>query len=325
VLQGKNLYVGTSQGFLSSFDVSSDGSVVFEDRQPDSISSSVGIGQVSYDQDGQSRTLVFYGDDGGTFHARNVDDQRGAAWPDVDLGSPITGPALVRTEYVIVATDDGVLYKLRGSDGTELGRYPTEGTVEGGFDPPIAGADGTIYAVTGEGVVKLIDEETMDEICEVGSVAGAATTNVMVANGQWFFGNASSAVSAYEAGTCSSSPIPSYQIDVPVTSTPPIADGIMWAPADGLILPLNVSDGQFASTAIDLGGTVTSPPIIVGGYVLVGVSGSQNELVAISIADAEIAWRFQLPQSLRTRPVVGDGVIIVATDQELIAIAVPAA
>lgn len=325
VLQGKALYVGTSQGFLSAFDVDNTGSVIFEDRQSDAISSSVSVGLVSYDQGGQSRTLVFYGDQSGAFHARNVDDARGQAWPAVDLGSAITGPPLIRTDYVIVATTDGVLYKLEGSTGEEIGRYPAEEPVETGFAEPIAAANGTIYAVTGDGVVKVIDEETLTEICEVTGAAGAAVTNVMIVESQWFFGSATTSLRAFEEGTCSSSPIPAYQIDVPVSDTPPIQDGVIWAPADGLILSLNLDDGQGTYVPTNLEGTITSPPIVAGQYLLVGVSRSgQNELVAVSTDSGEVAWRFGLPQPLRTRPVVGDGLIVVATDLELIAIAAPA-
>jgi outer membrane protein assembly factor BamB len=323
VMQGKALYVGTSQGFLSAFDVDNSGSVIFEDRQRESISASVEVGQVSFGQDGQGQTFVFYGDDSGVFRARNVDDASGQAWPAA-LGSPVTGPPLVRTEYVVVATEDGVLYKLRGSDGSELARYPAEGVVDGGFAEPIAAADGTIYAVTGSGVVKLIDEEAMSEICEVASSAGAAVTNVMIADDKWLFGSATTALFAYNAGTCGSSAIPAYQIDVPINDTPPITEGVIWAPADGLILSLNVDDGQGAFVPTNLEGTITSPPIVAGRYLLVGVSrAGQNELVAVSTENGEVKWRFRLPQPLRTRPVVGDGLIIVATDLELIAIAAP--
>ena len=92
------------------------------------------------------------------------------------------------------------------------------------------------------GVVKVIDEETMTEICEVAAAAAPATTNVLVAEEQWLFGSATTALFSYRDGTCGSSDIPAYQIDVPITDTPPITDGVIWAPADGLILPIGAAD-----------------------------------------------------------------------------------
>ena len=80
VLQGKALYVGTSQGFLSAYDVDNLGSVIFEDRQGDDISASVVVGQVSFGQDGQSQTFVFYGDDSGAF------ERYGVGGSHVDVG-----------------------------------------------------------------------------------------------------------------------------------------------------------------------------------------------------------------------------------------------
>ena len=122
--------------------------------------------QVSFDQGGQSRSFVFYGDEDGVLYMRNIDDSRGVAW-EADLASPITGPPLVRTDYVVVATTDGVIWKLAGSNAELIQRYPEEGTVEGGLVGSLASADGVIYARTDDGRVLLIEEETMTLRCEV--------------------------------------------------------------------------------------------------------------------------------------------------------------
>jgi hypothetical protein len=131
VLQGKALYVGTSIGRVYSVDIDNLGSLIFDD-DAESIVAPMVVDQVSFDQGGQSRSFVFYGDDDGVLYMRNIDDSRGVAW-EVPLGSPITGPPLVRTDYVTVATEDGVIWKLAGSNAEVLARYPEEGEVEGGL------------------------------------------------------------------------------------------------------------------------------------------------------------------------------------------------
>jgi outer membrane protein assembly factor BamB len=76
---------------------------------------------------------------------------------------------------------------------------------------------------------------------------------------------------------------------------------------------------------VSLDGQITGPPVIAGEYLLIGaVRAGENEVVAIRLSDGSEAWSFPLDGTLRTRPVVGDGVVIVATDQGATAIALPA-
>ena len=255
-----------------------------------------------------------------------MDDGRGLAW-DTPLDSPITGPPLIREDHLIVATVGGVIYRLSGFDGTVIERTPEENPSEPqvGFEGAMAAADGILYIRTTDGRILLIDEETFEVQCEAAGRVGAAVTDPLIAGDRWFIGTATTAVFAFNKGTCSSvNEQPAYQIDTPIDFSAPIGDGVMWNAADGLLVALNVADGQFAFTAVDLRGTVTSPPIIAGDFALVGVvSAGTHELVAVSRLDGTVQWRFPLGRELSTRPVVGDGLIIVATDTELIAIAAP--
>jgi outer membrane protein assembly factor BamB/tetratricopeptide (TPR) repeat protein len=324
VLQGKALYVGTSIGRVYSFDIDNEGSLIFDDDAERIVAPMV-VEQVSFDQGGQSRSFVFYGDDDGVLYMRNIDDSRGVAW-EADLGSPITGPPLVRTDYVVVATAEGVIYKLAGSNAEALARYPEEGVVEGGLTGSLAAGDGTIYARTDDGRVLLLDEESMTLNCEVAMGAAQAVTDPLLAEGRWFIGTATTAVFSFEDGSCSSGGgIPAYQVDVPIDFSAPVVDGVMWNAADGLLLSINLSDGQLSFTPSNLEATVTSPPVVAGDYVLVGATRSgRHELVWVDRSTGLPVWRFPLDLPLSTRPVVGDGVIIVATDTQLIAIAAPA-
>ena len=247
---------------------------------------------------------MLFSTEDGVLTMRNLDDTRGVAW-DVDLGTPTVGPPLVRLDYVIAATEDGILYKLRGSDGAEIGRFPVEGSVEGGFVQPIAAADGVIYVAAADGVIKLIDEETMTEICQVQLGAGAAGTDPSHhrPEGRWFVGTSTTAIFAYEQGACSSSGgIPAYQIDVQIGFAPIIVDGVMWTAADELFLPIDISNGT-AEFVVPLEATITSPPVAVGDLILVGAtSGSSNELIAISRSQREAVWRWPLEGALKPGP-----------------------
>lgn len=321
VLRGRYLYLGDREGWIYGLDVSLGGSSVFQSQLAGAVDVSVAVEPVSFDQDGQSRTLVFAGDDRGNLLVRNVDDTRGEVFR-TNLGSPITGPPLVRAESMIVATADGVLFDLNPVDGTELRRFPAEGAVEGGFSGPLAAADGTIYARTGEGAVLVIDEATFIEICPVFSPSARATTHPVIADGRWYVGSSAGNIRMFNAGSCSDAGIGSLQIDTPVNHAPVIADGVLWAAADAVLLPLDVESGQGVGFAAPAGGTITAPPVIAGDSVLFATDA--GDLVAVARADGTELWRVKFGSLIRTRPIVADGLIIITTDRgDVFALAAP--
>lgn len=321
VLRGRGLYVGDSEGWTYGLDITLGGSATFESQLAGAVDVSVAVEPVSFDQDGQSRTLVFAGDDRGNILVRNVDDTRGEVFR-TNLGSPITGPPLVRAESMIVATTDGVLFDLNPVDGTELRRFPAEGSVEGGFAGPLAAADGTIYARTSEGAVLVIDEATFTEVCTVFSPSARATTHPVIADGRWYVGSSARNMRMFNAGTCSDAGIGSLQIDTPVNFAPAVADGILWAAADAVLLPLDVESGQGVGFAVNAGGTITAPPVIAGDSVLFATEA--GDLVAVARADGTELWRVAFGSPIRTRPIVADGLIIVTTARgDVIALAAP--
>lgn len=321
VLRGRGLYLGDSEGWIYGLDVMQGGSAVFESQLAGAIDVSVAAEPVSFDQDGQSRTLVFSGDDRGNILVRNVDDTRGEVFRS-NLGSPITGPPLVRTESMVVATAEGVLFELNPVDGAELRRFPAEGAVEGGFSGPLAASDGVIYARTGEGAVIVIDEATFTEICTVFSPSARATTHPVIAAGRWFVGSSSRTVRMFNAGGCSDAGTGSLQIDTPVSLAPVIADGVLWAAADAVLLPLDIETGQGIGFAVNAGGTITAPPIVAGDSVVFATEA--GDLVAVSRADGTELWRVAFGSPIRARPIVADNLIIVTTARgDVVALAAP--
>lgn len=321
VLRGRNIYVGTSEGILYGLDTNA-ASSVFESHLDGPLGVSPAVEQVAFQQDAQGKVLVFAGDETGTLLVRNVNDTEGEVFR-LPLGSPITGPPLVRSTSLIVATADGVIHDLLPSDGTEQRRFPAAGVEEGGFVGPLAAADGFIYAVTGTGAVVVIDEASFEEVCREDSGAARATTHPVVADGRWYVGTSSRTIRSFGAGGCSPAGIGSYQIDTPVNFAPVVVDGVLYAVADAVLLPLDVESGQGVGFVMSVGGAFTSPPVVAGDLILVATEG--GDLVAFRIGDGSEAWRFPIGSALRTRPVVANGLVLVATARgELIAIAAPA-
>jgi hypothetical protein len=322
VLRGRGLYLGDSEGWVYGLDLLQRGGTVFESRMAGAIDVSPTVEQVDFGQDAQGKVLAFGGDDRGNLLVRHVNDTEGEVFTR-NLGSPISGPPLVRAVSLIVATQEGVLYDLLPSDGTELRRFPEEGTVEGGFEGPLAAADGVIYARTGEGAVIVIDEATFTEICTVFSPAARATTHPVVAEGRWYVGTSARSVRVFGVGGCSDSAVGSLQIDTPVAFAPVVVDDVLWAVADAVLLPLDVTTGQSIGFVVSVGGAFTAPPLIAGDLVLVPVES--GELVAVSRTDGSELWRVALGAPIRTRPVVANDLVLVATARgDLIALAAPA-
>jgi hypothetical protein len=104
VLRGRTLYLADSEGFVYGLDITQQGSTIFESRMTGAVDRSPTVEQVAFGQDGQGRVLMFVGDERGNILTRNVNDTDGEVWR-ADLGSPITGPPLVRPESLIVATE----------------------------------------------------------------------------------------------------------------------------------------------------------------------------------------------------------------------------
>ena len=322
VLRGRGLYVGDTEGYLYGIDVFQGGARVFESRMSGAIEVPVAVEQVVFQQDDQSTTLTFAGDNRGNVLVRHVNDTQGEV-RTFNVGSQITGPPLVRPESMIVATQEGYLIDFLPSDGTELRRFPEEEPFEGGFEGPLAADEGVIYARTGDGAVVLVDESTLTEICTVFSPSATATTHVVIDGDRWYVGTSARTVRVFAAGSCANAGVGSLQIDTPVDFAPVISDGVLWAVADAVLIPLDVATGQGLGFASTVGRAFTAPPVVAGDLVLVATEAS--ELVAFSTLDGSEQWRFDTGDVVRTRPIVGNGLVLVATARgELIAIAAPA-
>jgi outer membrane protein assembly factor BamB len=320
VLRGRQLYVGDSEGWFYGLDIARDGTVVYESRMEGAIDVSPTVEQVVFGQDDQGKVLAFGGDDRGNVLVRHVNDTEGEVGR-LDLGAPITGPPLVRAESMIVATTDGVIFDLLPSDGTELRRFPEEGNEIGGFAGPLA-ADGTfIYARTGDGAVVVLDETTLTEVCRVDAPTTRAVTHVVVDADRWYVGTSARTVRSFAAGGCNDAGIGSFLIDTPVAFAPVFADGVMWAVANTVVLPIDIETGQTVGL-VRVGEAVTSAPVIVGDIIL--LTTEADNLIAFSTADGSELWRFAVGSPIRSRPVVANDLILVATARgEIIAIAAP--
>lgn len=321
VLRGRGLYLGDSEGWVYGIDITRQGAIVYEQRMDGAIDNSFTVEQVVFGQDDQGKVLTFGGDDRGNVLVRHVNDTEGQVWTQ-NFGSPITGPPLVRSESLIFATEEGVLFDLYPGDAVEQRRFPEEGSVDGGFIGPLAADSGVIYARTGTGAVIVIDEATFTEICTVYTPTATATTHAVVADGRWYVGTSARTIRSFTAGGCSDAGIGSFQIDTPVVFAPVVADGVLWAVAEEVLLPLDISTGQTIGFVVSVGASYTTPPVIAGDLLLIGTD--VGDLVAISTADGSERWRFSLGSPIRTRPVVANAFVLVATARgDLVAIAAP--
>ena len=319
VLRGRSVYVGTSQGYSASLDLINDGAVIYESRLPGAIAVAPTIDQVDFGQDDQDAFLAFIADDEGTLLVRPINDTAPVVW-EMDFGAAVTGPPLVRTTSLIFATDDGVIRDLYPADGTEQRRFPAEGTEPSGFDGPLTAADGVIYATTGDRQVVVIDEATFTEICRVEARLDRTTTTPVVAEGLWFVGTTGQTVKAFNAGGCTSAAVGTYLVGTDVRFEPVIADGLIWTIADSVLQPIDIENGEapFVSGA---GATITSPPVVTRTAVIVGTAS--GELVAFDRSNGDELWRFEIGDPTRQRVAVGDDLVLVVGDREIIAVAAP--
>ena len=214
------------------------------------------------------------------------------------------------------------MFDLLPSDGTELRRFPEEGSVEGGFSGPLAADGAFIYARTTDGAVIVLEEATFSEVCRVDSPSARAVTHVVVDGDRWYVGTSARTVRSFGIGGCSDAGIGSFQIDTPVAFAPVFTDGVMWAIANTVVLPIDVETGQTIGFVVSVGEAFTSPPVIAGNIML--LTTEADDLVAVSIEDGSELWRFAVGSPIRNRPVVANDLVLIATARgEIIAIAAP--
>ncbi len=319
VVFGNTVFVGSSEGRFYSIDLGH-GTTNFEEDVRVRIDTAAAVAAVpGFGEGGQSENLAFFGASDGTVIAHTLGDTSEIVW-QFEAGGAITGAPVVVGQTVYFASLDGHVYAVDGPGGFEVGRFP-DAPLDGGFTEALAIDDSYVYAVGG-GDLYMLDLETLKPTCVVD--LGARTrvvTHPVVADGAVFAGTSLQTIAVFSPGNCGAPPSlfsPSHQVEVTIRHAPVVGDGVIWMAADELILVLDPVTGGLE--AIDVGGVITSPPVLADRSLVMATEGGW--LVAVDVDSRSIVWDVEIGSEIRAPVAVVDHVIVVATARgELIALA----
>jgi outer membrane protein assembly factor BamB len=303
------MFVGSSEGRLYSIDLAR-GSTNFEELVTGRIDVAATVESVAgFGESGQSQTLAFLGNDAGSLVARKLGDTGEVVWR-FQMEGPLSGPPIV-FEQTVYAAGGGHVYAIDGPGGFEVSRFP-ESPVEGGFTEALAADDTYLYAVGG-GDLYMLDLETLEAKCVVDLPARTQiVTHPVLADGAVFVGTGLRTIAVFSPGNCGVPPpgfLPSHQIEVPIRYAPVVRGGTIWMAADELVLALDALSSDFEF--VDVGGLITSPPVLADDTLIMAIEG--GELVGVDVASRTVAWRFDVDAEVRAPVAVVDRTIVVAT------------
>lgn len=260
---------------------------------------------------------VLVGDDAGVLRALDLEDGR-EGWR-YRAGGAIRATPAVRAGAVIVLSDDGMLARVRATDGgvdwstrlvvhpearTEPGepgyRYDhqaSSATIEG--DRIWIGAGDSLHAVDlGTGAV-LWTFETEDTV----------TSTPLLADGRVVFGSFDGRVYAVDAETGALAW--SHDTGAPVPSSPATYGGLAIVGSRSYdLLALRVEDGTPAWTRYNWFSWVESSATVRNGVAYVGSSDAQR-LYALDASTGEETWSFDTGGSAWARPAVDGDVVYI--------------
>ena len=252
--------------------------------------------------------------------ARTFGDTGEVVWR-FKTGGPISGAPAVIDQTVYFASEDGHVYAVDGPGGFEVGRFPAEQPIEGGFTEEIAIDDTYLYAVGG-GDLYMVELETFDLKCVVDLPARTdVVTHPVVAEGAVFVGTGLRTIAVFAPGNCGAPPeglSPSHQVGVQINAAPVVSDGVIWMAADELLMVLDPVTGGLE--VIEVGGVVTSPMVLADRTLIFAIEG--GDLVGVDVDSRSKVWDVEIGSEIRAPVAVVDRVIVVATTRgDLIALA----
>ena len=305
VISGEHAFVGTLSGDLHCIELKT-GTIVWtyqtlEKKDPNEFapgfSSPLAL----------SKTLVFGGDDFGTFHA--VDRTTGQQRWTVSTDAEIIGGAQVLGDSVIFGSHDGYLYCRHIETGEQVWSVETLGPVNA--TPSLAGKY-TFTTGCDQPILRVIDLEAGIQAKEIPLEALLIASSAM-RDDILYFGSDGGTVYALDWGngevkwTYSN---PDRQQEI--RSSPAVTeDVVIIGSRDKHLYCLNRSNGDL-QWSVATRGRIDASPVVAGDRVYFG--SADKNLYAVRIADGTEVWKYPAKQPFTGSPAIANGYLVVGTD-----------
>lgn len=282
---------------------------------------------------GGDRTIIAFGDDGGTVYFRDPLIQSGSPfWSIATEGSIVGSPLVIDPRVVVVSTRPDsaevisllpitreVEWTFTGMDGEPMG--PVRGAP--------AYSNGIIYVTTtgDQGQLYLIDAETGEGIC-ASQKLGDLAFNPVINNGVVYLTGSEGGVFALAEGSCSRIPEGRglvYGFAGGITAAPVIVGDLMIVPNLSRMIAIDLTSTSADSYEwiFESGAIIQSTPVVAGDTVYFGNNDGVVFALAIDAAtdEGEVIWRWQTGNAVVAPVAVLDGVVFVtSTDTTITAI-----
>ena len=220
-------------------------------------------------------------------------------------GSVESSPTVV-DGTVYVGSNDGKLFALDTSDGTEQWSFSTGVSA---VEPSPTVADGTVYVGSNDNNVYALDASDGTKQWNY-TTGGTVYSSPTVADGTVYVGSNDGNLYALDASDGTEQWSFSTGVYY-VESSPTVVDGTVYVGSgNDNVYALDASDGteQWSFTT---GGMVESSPTVSGGTVYVG--SGDNNVYALDASDGTEQWNYTTGRTVVSAPTVADGTVYVGS------------
>ena len=286
---------------------------------------SVGVGG-----QGGTRSIVAFGDAGGTVYFRDVLTQGGGPFWSVPTTGSIVGSPLIVDSRVIVASsrpDSAEVISLLPLSQEVEWTFPAIGDEPMG---PIQGApayhDGVIYvSTTGVGgSLYLIDAATGEGLCQ-SQPLGDLAFPPMIVDGVVYVTTSERFIYPFVAGSCSTKPANrQFQYDFPggVTAAPVVVGDLMVVPNGSNLVAIDLTSADRGASLwiFPSGALIQSSPVVSGDTIYFGNNSGTVFAVALNSDDpqGELLWSWKTGSSVVSSVAVLDGVVFVTSTNGIV-------
>jgi outer membrane protein assembly factor BamB len=264
--------------------------------------------------------VAYVGTTGGMFYAISVSD--GSFVWNFSAGRPIHGEALITTDAVFFACDNGFLYRLDRATGKEVWRYDLGDSQasrtlphlvdyydphSGEFDwdwtaPKPLLADGVLYLGSGNGTFHAVSADHGTRVWQFES-KGKIRTDAVIAGDHIVFANFNGSIFALDR--TSGVVVWERKTPAPFTSSPALIAGkIVIGSRGGVLLAINPENGQTIWRLGFWGSSIESVPVLDNGSRFFIGSSDMRKVSLIDSGDGSVVWRTDVYGWAWARPAV---------------------
>jgi outer membrane protein assembly factor BamB len=318
---GPYVYIGTDEDIVYGLEMQT-GLLNMRVVSDAPIASELAVGQPVSGEGERSALILTFSTSEGIAYGYDALRSGSAIWQSPIGRSP--GAPLLTEDKVVYATSEGMLHALALTSGSPLWTFDSGGE---SFVSGPTEVDGTIYAVSRDGLLYLVNAATGEPLCENPvRLTGSAVASPVVTGDAIFIGLESPpGVHVYGTGSCGV-PTAGYAAFYPSSTAvrlgPAMTPETMYLIEERNLIALSLDPSLWTDPTVlpspwestfAADNLITTPPVLADDIVYVG---TQDGLVlAADAATGTEAWRFETGSAIRGEIIVVPGAVLATTAQ----------